>query len=79
MGAHLVNSVHLASERIFDQNLELFGLFTDEVISLIEGDSGRVVAAGPGVMERGLVGSQVDFKVFGGQFLPQVDGISLVC
>jgi hypothetical protein len=36
MGALLVNSVHLASERIFDQNLELFGLFTDEVNSLIE-------------------------------------------
>jgi len=61
---------------MFAETLRLFG---HHPVGFFVAESDGIVAARPGVVQRGLVGAEVDLDSFVGESLPEVDYVADVC
>ena len=73
-----VDGSHLSAQRGLHGLLEALGLVGHHALRLLERVAHGIVAAGPRVVERGLVAAQVDVDVLVGQALPEVYDVAHV-
>ena len=75
-GCELVDGGYVAAERGLHGLFEAFRLLGHQAFALFQAIAHRVVAAGPGVVQGGLVAAQVHVHVFCRQAFPQVHHVA---
>ena len=77
-GRQLVDGVDLAAQRLLDAFAEAHGLLDHHLVRGVVAQPHGVVTARPGVVQRGLVRTEVDINLLGGEALPEVDDVAHV-
>ena len=78
VGGEAVDGSHLAAQRRLHMLAELVGVLSHHRLRLLEREVGRIVAACPRVVERGLVAAYIHVYALVGETFPQVDHVAHV-
>ena len=58
------------------RGLELLRILGHHALALLQGETHGIVATGPRIVERGLVGTEIDLDILLSQALPEIDDIA---